>query len=119
MPKPSITCLFLLQLHLDDKDCQDHSDEAEVDFFEAHDVNKTETIVPDEETLPINRIPVVSKNVERNNSPGNVKMNVTSNNQESLGPSIVAPDANTVVSVERKSTIGGRKVQPKKSGVSS
>lgn len=92
-----------------------------MDFFEAHenfDVNTIETIVPKENALSI-KSNIYNENSPMSNSESNIATNTSEATKDSMGPSVNLSDSNLPAAAERKCTIGGRKIQQKRTGVSS
>lgn len=101
-----------LQLHIDETHEIDLQEKPkELDFFEEHEnFESTRTTTVPEKTV------VISNNSPTENPLANLTK-PTAQPDSGSGPTINLADI-PVVQAERKSTIGGRKVQPKK-GVSS
>lgn len=101
------------QLHLDDNVEATINEPAEVDFFTEHD--NFDELKP---TAVIQQKPVTINN-DFNNVKIEAKAQVIPNTLAStLGPTVQLSESVPALQSERKSTIGGRKVQSKRPGVS-
>lgn len=112
---------FHLQLHLDDH-TELENNETEMDFFEAHenfDVNNTETNVPKDHVHADPVVNLVNESQEiKDNDNIHAKSDNTKHSKEALGPSVNVSEFAMLGESDRKPTIGVRKPQARKTGVS-
>lgn len=104
-----------MQLHLEESVEPDTEESNDVDFFQEHenfDLNLDESNIPTEEKIVSNST-IHKEDIEKSDT--NASSDIVLN---SLGPSVKLSESIPSVQSERKPTIGIRKVQSKRPGVS-
>ncbi|XP_058806888.1 ADP-ribosylation factor GTPase-activating protein 2 isoform X2 [Phymastichus coffea] len=109
------------KLHLDEHEHEVGDNEAEIDFFEAHesfDVNSTETNVPKDHVHADPVMNLVNESQEiKDNDNIHAELDIKDSTKETLGPSVNICESAMLGTSEIKPTIGVRKPQPRKAGL--
>ncbi|XP_033218508.1 ADP-ribosylation factor GTPase-activating protein 2 isoform X2 [Belonocnema kinseyi] len=98
------------RLHLEEQPEPEKEEQAEIDFFKEHESFESNEITVPKEEKPITAFRALNVESSPKISPSTEAPVNTS------GPSVKLSDASNL-STERKSTIGGRTVQPKRAGL--